>query len=355
MKPKDPRARALPLKDWPKEDRLIWIAAKQNSPFSATGGEVSHLNATSKNRIQANYGRWLWFLKSSGRLKPNRKPGQFITEKLVKLYIHELVRRGNISSTIALKLYDLELMARLMKPDLDREFLTNHQRRLRKLRNKEHRKEYPIQGSHDLFALGQNLMASADKRDTPLETAVQFRDGLIIALLSLVPLRTSNFMQIKLDSELLKLGRKWSVHIAASATKTRHPIDFNWPTDLVGPLNQYLEFHRAFLAARRPVTRGRPVKRLWLSRDGDALGIAAFQHMVRIQTQKAFGTSMNPHSFRDAAATTLATHKPENLRLASLVLGHLSRATTERFYNQGASLDAQRRYSEVIGKYRRKS
>ena len=73
-----------------------------------------------------------------------------------------------------------------------------------------------------------------------------------------------------------------------------------------------------------------------------------------IEGAAAFGKAMSPHLFRDAAATTMATADPGNVRVAAPVLGHRTFAPTERHYIQATGLQAQAGYLKVI-KERRQS
>ena len=69
---------------------------------------------------------------------------------------------------------------------------------------------------------------------------------------------------------------------------------------------------------------------------------------IELRTREAFGKAMNPHLFRDAAATTLAIVDPEHVRAAAPVLGHRNFGTTERHYIQAKGLQAQGSLLEVI-------
>jgi integrase/recombinase XerD len=66
------------------------------------------------------------------------------------------------------------------------------------------------------------------------------------------------------------------------------------------------------------------------------------------RTRDAFGVAVNPHLFRDAAATTLAIADPGNVRVAAPLLGHRTFATTERYYQQAKSLQAHRQYIAAL-------
>jgi len=74
----------------------------------------------------------------------------------------------------------------------------------------------------------------------------------------------------------------------------------------------------------------------------------ALYDIVMKRTRAAFGKPINPHMFRDAAATTLAIHDPEHVRAAAALLGHRSFGTTEKYYNQANGLQAGRDHAAVI-------
>ena len=109
---------------------------------------------------------------------------------------------------------------------------------------------------------------------------------------------------------------------------------------LVPALERYLAVHRPVLAALRGRWHQPAGTALWLSAHGSPITEMALYDRVRQLTAAAFGRSVNPHLFRDAAATSLAIQDPAQVRIAAQILGHASFATTERHYNLARSLDA---------------
>ena len=65
-------------------------------------------------------------------------------------------------------------------------------------------------------------------------------------------------------------------------------------------------------------------------------------------TRAAFGQPVNPHLFRDAAATTMARDRPAQVRLTAPLLGHRSFATTERYYNLARVTEAAGAWHDVL-------
>ncbi len=56
--------------------------------------------------------------------------------------------------------------------------------------------------------------------------------------------------------------------------------------------------------------------------------------------------------FRDCAATSIALEDPTHVRIASQVLGHRHPATTERHYNLATSVEATRRWQNLLDRLR---
>ncbi|WP_460452371.1 tyrosine-type recombinase/integrase [Alsobacter sp. SYSU BS001988] len=182
---------------------------------------------------------------------------------------------------------------------------------------------------------------------SPIDQAVLFRDGLIITFLALRPLRRKNLAGLTLGRSLLKTGEGWLVSIPSEETKNGDPIEAPWPEVLREPLDQYLAVHRPVLVALKN-RRSAPVgDALWVSRHSSPMTQMAIYWQVRDRTTEALGKAVNPHLFRDAAAT-LAVLDPERVRSASALLGHRTSATTERFYQQAQSLQAHRRFVAVV-------
>jgi site-specific recombinase XerD len=70
------------------------------------------------------------------------------------------------------------------------------------------------------------------------------------------------------------------------------------------------------------------------------------------RTREGLGKDVNPHLFRDAAATLLAIADPVHVRLATPLLGHRNLSTTEAHYQQAQSLSAHRKFRDVVGRRR---
>ena len=74
----------------------------------------------------------------------------------------------------------------------------------------------------------------------------------------------------------------------------------------------------------------------------------AIYDRIRARTKEQFGIALNPHLFRDSAATTMAIADPANVRLAAPLLGHRTFTTTERYYRQARAQEAHRGFVDVL-------
>ena len=169
----------------------------------------------------------------------------------------------------------------------------------------------------------------------------------MIALLAARPLRLANLVQLTLGRELVRRGAGWWLEIPGADTKTGAPLELPFPEELVPALEVYLATWRPQLARRG---RGAGCGALWLSNRGRGLSDQQAYSKIVAHTRAAFGQPVNPHLFRDAAATTMARDRPAQVRLTAPLLGHRSFATTERYYNLARVTEAAGAWHDVLEK-----
>lgn len=340
---KAPERACMKLTLWPDADRGVWRQALLPfDPFDPEGGDRATYSPVSNAKLEKGYGRWLTFLSIAYDLEG--APALRITKKRVLAYAEALADLGNSRASILSRLQELLEMATLHAPGHDWAFIKRIAARIRSRPGKVRGKVHKLAASGDLLDLGLSLMESATQQATPRLRALDYRDGLMIALLSLRPLRRTNLAGLTLHSSLIELGGAWSIHILAAETKNRTAIDLPWPALLQDHLGVYLRVHRPILMTLKSRWASPIGDALWVSSHGSPMtGMAAYDQ-IRKRTRAHLGKAINPHMFRDAAATTMAIADPAHVRLASTLLGHRSTATTERHYQQAQSLTAHRRY-----------
>lgn len=181
----------------------------------------------------------------------------------------------------------------------------------------------------------------------------QYRDGLAIAFLALRPLRIRAFASLQLGTNLVKIDEGWKVIVPPALSKTKRDWEAGFPHRLAPALDQYLDHIRPEMTKLRGRWYSDPGRALWISNDGSALRPKALGEAITRRTTEAFGRPISPHLFRVCAATTLAHDSPENVRLATPLLGHSHPKMTERHYNQAQQLNAGHKHIDALARLRR--
>ena len=103
--------------------------------------------------------------------------------------------------------------------------------------------------SHELDALADKLMSEAEielqERGRPsTKAALSFRDGMIIALLTIAPKRRRNLASLALCRHLVRGGRNWSILLSPDETKGKEELEYPLSDKLSRALDRYLEVFR---------------------------------------------------------------------------------------------------------------
>ena len=183
--------------------------------------------------------------------------------------------------------------------------------------------------SDRLYALGIELMdhavaeAEAAGRISKAR-AFAYRDGLIIALLALIPLRSRTLVALRIGKQLVKTGALWALDIPAADTKTRRPLDYPISEELCLRIDLYLQRFRCRIPGVGTHTAP------WASNKGRPMSAIGIYNAVRRRTKKAFGFEVGLHRFRHAAASFWSIRDPVNVRGAKVLLGQASFGIMEK-------------------------
>src|SRR5262249_4826887 len=233
---KAPERACLRLKDWPPEDRRLWqTACTPTDALAEREGARANHAVMSNRKTEKGYGRWLTFLQKTDPTCLAEAPADRITQERLRAYVDNLFDLNNSTATILARLQELGEAAKVMGPDRSWAFINTLASRIR-ARHKPARDKRNLKLSDDLLGLGLSLINQATAA-TGLATPVLHRDGLMIALLVLVPLRRRNFVGLRLDWNVVEINGTWLIRLDASETKTHAPLEMLWPDELLGPLN----------------------------------------------------------------------------------------------------------------------
>ena len=175
-----------------------------------------------------------------------------------------------------------------------------------------------------------------------MKDAVQFRDGLIIAMIAFIPIRRKNLASLEIGRHLVSDNDGWNVVIPGNETKTGTPIEFAVPELLLPYLTTYLNTVRSRLLGR---ARG---VALWVSSTGGALCYGAMGEIISRHSMARLNVRITLHNARHAAATTWAIARPDQIGAARDLLAHNDLRTTTKYYNRAKGIEASRTYSKII-------
>jgi integrase/recombinase XerD len=347
---KAPERACMPVASWPDADKALWHAACEPVDLLALddGGSRAQHSRVSNYKAEKGYGRWLTFLRTQEPAALSLAPDARIKPERVRAYVEELLTLGNGTGTILARLQELGEVAKIMGPSKDWSFINRIASKIR-ARHRPVRDKSNLRLSDELLDLGLRLIdQAASEALTARQAAILHRDGLIIAFLSLVPVRRKNLARLTLGANLIDLGGDWLLVLEEDETKTCQLHEALWPEELLAPLMTYLETHRPHIVARTGRWTKPADDLLWVSADGSPMTETAIYDRIGLRTKAAFGCAINPHLFRAAAATTLAIADPEHVRVAGPLLGHRTFATTEKYYQQATAMQAHRAYVAAI-------
>jgi integrase/recombinase XerD len=337
----------LPFANWPAEDQNQWEAAFKCGDRFDESGHGAHLAAATRQGLRESYGRFLRFLSANHPDLIILPPEARIDQSLVAEYVSwRKTSCGDVA--IAADLGLLRGALTLICPATDWSWLLSITKKIAAMAPREPGK-YHLVTSDRLYALGIELMdgAVADTgaaRLTRKAQAFQYRDGLIIALLALIPLRRRTLAALRIGRHLIKAGDLWELDIPAADTKTRQPLDYPISNELSARIDLYLERFRGRIPGADKHTG------LWPSNLSRPMCPDAIYYAVHRRTKKAFGFGVNLHRFRHAAASFWSSHDPVNVRGVKDLLGQASFATTEKHYIMAQSRLAGRALARALGK-----
>jgi integrase/recombinase XerD len=336
----------LSFASWPTEDRNRWKAAFESGDHFDEGGRGTHLARATRQSRQESYGRYLRFLSANHDDLLALPPEARIDQLLVTEYVSW--RRTSCGEmSVAIDLGFLRGALQLICPSTDLSWLLTITRRIAATAPQKPTK-YHLVTSDRLYSLGIELMdcaiadAGAASR-TRTAHAIQYRDGLIIAFLALIPLRRRTLAALRIGRHLIKAGDLWELDIAASDTKTRRPLDYAISKELSERIDLYLKQLRSLIPGADKHSS------LWSSNLSRPMCPDAIYCAVLRRTKKAFGFGVNLHRFRHAAASFWSSHDPVNVRGVKDLLGQASFATTEKHYIMAQSRLAGRALARALG------
>lgn len=335
----------LPRGEWPDADRTMWEALlKQAGPLDDRGA-LAHLRETSLASLETSYARWMQWLKKSDPDAVAVSPTDRATPPRLQSWLEALEQTKPMSR---LKfIYGVLRVLQAADPDHD---WTLQQRLLAGVkraagRGDPTRKQGRILSSEVLLKAGLSLAETrAEVVPNELKRMICQRDGIMIALLAVLPMRRRAFCELAIGQSIHVSDDKILISLSEDMTKTGVPWDAAIPPQIEASLRRYIFKVRPTLLARGKQTHNI----LWVGKKGEVLTQNYIGSRIGNLTLKLTGKRVPPQLFRDAAATTLARISPESARLIRPVLAHSGFQTAERHYIHAQTIEAGRDYAALL-------
>jgi len=204
-----------------------------------------------------HYGHLLWI----GQLDQGISPADRVTRERVRAYNRHLetlvAPRTRLSMLVGLK-----VMMRAMVPGWNWRWLQDVCNRVQINAKPVKDKRARMRPTGEIFAAAISELEQLPISGLSLRHALAYRDALMLALLTLRPLRVKNFSSLELGRHLIKTEGGWLIAIPADETKTHQPISFELPEPLVPWFERYLS------AVRPLFPHATESSRLWLGKEG---------------------------------------------------------------------------------------
>ncbi len=346
---------SLPLHDWPEQDRRLWQSATEEGRYFQKAGKASHWSEPTKRQVQKGYAKWLWYLHNSGALDRLTLPSERICEDHLRGYLAELERQGLASVTIASRITDLTEALRVMEPKADLTLLRDLCARLNARAVPSRKKAERIRPPSEIWeAAAAEMWSIRSEGILSIQSASRYRDAMSVGFLIWSPIRLSNLQSLTIGETITFAGDLWRCSFVAHQMKDKTPLDFYLPQDeeYRALMQLYLRRYRQHLLRQPELPIDAPLPSsgpLWVSTRGHTMSGQSLYYGCKRCTKAMLGAAINPHLFRDCAASALTADKPEYVLAAARILNHNQLSTTLTHYEHASMIQAASRLHDVIG------
>jgi hypothetical protein len=326
--------KVMPLAEWPGVDQETWA----NALAGGVNGEGAAANWSPETvaKTERAWGHLLQWQADTGGLQPGLSPGERLTKATAKAFVAAKTP-SMAPQSIGVLLSGLCDAARVMVPGGDWGWV----RRLgRAVIRDAGRESDSVKTVVDPALVGHLGIVTMREAETPS----RFGQGLILALLALVPaLRSRALCNLRTD-DLVMANDGYRLTIRAKIKKGKrrsHTVPL--PSGLTADIDRWLHHHRHAL-----LDPARPTDTLMLTGAGSPYQRATLWKVVAGLTEAGLGVRIGPHRIRHSAATWAAIHTPEHVREIPLLLDHAACRTSEEHYNLADCINASRSYGCVV-------
>jgi integrase/recombinase XerD len=323
------------LADAPAMDRECWEEALAGGEDG--DGPALDWEPDTQGKTWRAWGRLLQWQSAIGELSPGLHPRERATKPTLKAFTAAMEEDGLAPHSVGMILMDIANALRVMAPEEDWAWVRRLSRRVTRDAVSVRDPATTLVDPTLIYRLGIQIMRDAD-------SAARYGEGLILALLALVPaLRSRAVRSLRTDDLTFATGQ-YRLTIRAKTKKgKRRTHSVPLPSEITSYMDRWLHDHRRTL-----IDPTRPTDILLLTGVGNPYSRAKLWEKVANHTEKGIGNRVGPHRIRHCAATWIAIRTPEHVMDTRYVLDHASHNTGQDNYNLSGSLEASRRHSETM-------
>jgi integrase len=344
---RQPRTRLLSA-EWPLGDQTLWNRATQRAELFDEDGQAAHWSATSKGNAEKAYGFWAAFLSRFGRLDPDDHAAARASQENLQAYLQTLQELN--ATSIANRFRDLYEALRVMCPNANQELLRQLVRRLQAVARRQERVRPNIVSTTKLYEAGIARMKRVSRTEYEKidVRAVQFGDGLLLAMQACKALRRRNIVNTRIGVNLVRIGEVYVLQFTPRETKNGQSIRAELPRGLTPFVDRWLNEYRPTLL------RDRVSDALWISCYRKPMDDATICWRFNRATEEELGVRLSPHHVRHCLATSVAVGLPQKVRILPFLLDHKGDATSRKYYVLADKLAASDAYLSMLERRRRK-
>ena len=355
----DGRRRFKPVKSieksaWPPAFELLFDNAMAENAIQAVMGpspDAAVLKEGTKHDCTYVMGRYLHAIMPTGcRVADPLDVTNLAAPERLDRFVAALRSDGLAPSTMATYLDKLKMVLKRLAPNLDTNYFDWLVSTIRWEIVRE--RSTPI-STKAIFQIGVEAMEQAKidichwerhhrSRGVPGLPFLDYRNGLLIATLALIPLRIDNMLMLSIGSTFREIDGNvggYRIDILGISTKNGSHIPPDVPRQLNAFIALWLNFYRLELM---PTSRELS---FWLTIKGAPLGYQGARDAIMSTVQKACGQPLRPHQVRHAAANAI-TLQGKSKKVIATLLQHESPETASRHY---ASVEGPRETGVLAG------
>lgn len=307
-------------------------------------GQAAAWSPKTRLQVSKDYGRFLFWLRSQGLLDGAATPGERLTRDTLTNYVSHLTSTGMASTSLLSRMRNLRQAVQAMDPAADLTLISRLCSRLKSraepVRDTATR-VVPTPVIVDAAVRYYDKQISGAGRMAP-SACLRARDALLLLLLAHLPLRLDNFAGLRLGVHIVRLSDRYVLRLDQDEPKEGRAYETDVPAGVTVYMDHYIQQIRPCLL------HGKTCDRLWVSTRGTGASASTIYYQIMRTTRRLLGHSINPHAFRAALMTTMATEAPDQVRAGARVLGHRDLRTGEAHYNFADARAAQQAYFAVL-------